>query len=129
MHRQIERVLISQQQIARRVAELAQQITAEHLRDFEGRELTIIPILTGAMIFCGDLIRQIPIAMRIGLLTVSSYPGQSVSSQGPQVLARQLGDLSGRHVLLLDDVLDSGQTISMVLGLLRESGAASLRSC
>ena len=92
-------------------------------------EITIVPVLTGAMIFCADLIRHIPIAMRVGLLAVSSYPGRSVASQGSTVLSQQLGDLRGRHVLLLDDILDSGGTIRLVRGLLAESGAASVRTC
>ena len=81
------------------------------------------------MIFCADLIRQMPMAMRIGLCTVSSYPGRSLASQGPQLLTQQLGDLRGRHVLLIDDVLDSGNTLRLVWPLLRSMGAASLRTC
>src|SRR4051812_50109273 len=102
MDRDIERVLISQEQIAARVAEMARQITADH----GDGEVTIVPILTGAMIFCADLIRQIPIAMQIGLLTVSSYPGKSLRSQGAQIISQQLGDVRGRHLLLVDDILD-----------------------
>ena len=133
MRSDVARVLIPQEQIARRVRELAGQITADHApaaRTGGGAdEITIVPILTGAMIFCADLIRHIPIAMRIGLLAVSSYPGRSVRTQGSQVLGQQLGDLSGRDVLLVDDILDSGGTIRMVKGLLQESGAARVRSC
>src|SRR4051794_7065002 len=102
MHGDIQRVLISQYQIMGRIKEMAEQITA----DFPAGDITIVPILTGAMIFCGDLIRQIPIQMRIGLLTVSSYPGASLTSQGSQVLNQQLGEIKGRHVLLVDDILD-----------------------
>ena len=131
MQRDIERVLIPQRQIAQRVGELAKLITADHTPPkLNGSgELTIVPVLTGAMIFAGDLIRQIPIAMQIGLVTVSSYPGTSVSSQGAQVLAQQLGNLRGRHVLLLDDILDSGETLRLVQSVLHEQGAASVRTC
>lgn len=129
MHGDIERVLIPQRAIAERVANLAAQITHDHLASASGDELTIVPILTGAMIFCGDLIRKIPIAMRIGLCTVSSYPGQSVANQGSKVLAQQLGDLRGRHVLLLDDILDSGGTLKTVVPLLADMSPASLRTC
>lgn len=131
MQRDIDRILIPQRQIAARVAELAKLITADHSPpklDGNG-QLTIVPVLTGAMIFAGDLIRQIPIAMRIGLVTVSSYPGASVSTQGAQVLAQQLGDLRGRHVLLVDDILDSGGTLRLVQTVLCEQGAASIRTC
>ena len=131
MQRDIEGVLISQKQIALRVAELAARITADHSSPTHDGplELTIVPIMTGAMIFCSDLIRQIPMAMQIGLMTVSSYPGRSVTTQGAQVVAQQLGDLRGRHVLLLDDILDSGQTIRLVTSVLRDRGAAGVRTC
>ena len=131
MRRDIERVLIPREQIAARIAEMAAQITADHSPPAmpDGDEITIVPILTGAMIFTCDLIRQIPIAMRIGLLTVSSYPGSSVRSQGSQVLSQQLGDVRGRHVLLLDDILDSGGTLRLVVPILRDLGAVSVKTC
>ena len=129
MQADIDRVLISQGDIARRVRELAGQITADHTSGGNDGEITIVPILTGAMIFCGDLIRQIPIAMRISLLTVSSYPGRSVQSQGASVINQQLGDLRGRHVLLVDDILDSGGTLRLILPMLESLGPASVKSC
>jgi hypoxanthine phosphoribosyltransferase len=130
MQADIARVLISQQQIARRVRELAAQITADHSSGGGAEaEVTIVPVLTGAMIFCSDLIRQIPIPMKIGLLAVSSYPGKSLSTQGSQVLHNQLGDLRGRHVLVVDDILDSGGTLRLIVPMLRESGAETVRSC
>lgn len=130
MHGDIERVLIPQDQIAARVRELAKLITEDHTppKMPEG-EITIVPVMTGAMIFCADLIRQIPIQMRIGLLAVSSYPGASIQTQGSQVLGQQLGDIHGRHVLLLDDILDSGGTVRLVVPLLKEMGAATVKTC
>jgi hypoxanthine phosphoribosyltransferase len=129
MQADIARVLISQQQIARRVRELAAQITADHSSGGGEAEVTIVPVLTGAMIFCSDLIRQIPIPMKIGLLTVSSYPGKSLSTQGSQVLHNQLGELRGRHVLVVDDILDSGGTLRLIVPMLKDSGAETVRSC
>jgi hypoxanthine phosphoribosyltransferase len=130
MDRDIEQTLIPHDRIARRVKELAMQITADHAPTAAGDvEITIVPIMTGAMIFCGDLIRQIPIRIRIGLIMVSSYPGSSVKSQGSQLLGSQVGDIRGRHVLVLDDILDSGGTLRMVAPALREMGAASVKSC
>jgi hypoxanthine phosphoribosyltransferase len=130
MHDQIEKILISQRQIADRVKDLAARITADHSPpNLNGGVITIVPIMTGAMIFTSDLIRQIPIAMKIGLMMVSSYPGQSVQSRGSQLLANQVGEIQGRHVLVVDDILDSGGTIHMVVPALREMGAASVKSC
>jgi hypoxanthine phosphoribosyltransferase len=130
MNDDIERVLISQQQISRRVCELAEQITGDLASpEMENVEITIVPILTGAMIFCGDLIRQLPLKMRINLITVSSYPGASLRTKGSQILSEQLGDIAGRHILLVDDILDSGGTIKLVVPILKELGAASVKSC
>jgi len=130
MNGQIDRILIPHERIAERVRQLAAQITADHSpASLDGGEITIVPIMTGAMIFASDLIRQIPIAMKIGLMIVSSYPGRSTESRGPQMLASQVGKIQGRHVLVLDDILDSGGTLNRVVPILRETGAASVKSC
>jgi hypoxanthine phosphoribosyltransferase len=130
MYQDIERVLIPHEKISARVNELAKLITEDHSPPrMEDAEITIVPILTGAMIFCGDLIRHLPIKMRIGLITVSSYPGASIRTQGSQVLGNQLGDIRGRHVLLVDDILDSGGTIRLVVPLLHQLGAATVKTC
>lgn len=130
MHRDIAKVLIYKETIAARVAEMARQITADHSQPGEPDlgEVTIVPILTGAMILCADLIRHIPIEMKIGLLTVSSYPGSALQSRGSQLLGQQLGDIRGRHVLLLDDILDSGGTLKLVVPILKDLGAASVKT-
>lgn len=131
MQGDIDRVLIAKDEIAQRVKELAQQIMEDHTEPkMAGEaEITIVPILTGAMIFCCDLIRQIPLPMKIGLMTVSSYPGKSLRTQGSQVLSQQLGDVKGRHVVLLDDILDSGGTIKAVVPVMQSLGAASVKVC
>jgi hypoxanthine phosphoribosyltransferase len=130
MHADIQRVLISQWQINARVQELARQITTDLLREQpEDPEMTIIPIMTGAMIFASDLIRHIPIAMRIGLLAVSSYPGASMTTQGSTLTTTSLPDLRGRHVLAVDDILDSGGTLRLVTPRLLELGAVSVKTC
>ncbi len=131
MQQDIDRILISQDRIAQRVRELAQQITQDHISADhpDETEITIVPILTGAMIFCGDLIRHIPLHCRIGLMTVSSYPGASLRTQGSTLLGQQLGDIRGRHVLLIDDILDSGGTIKLVVPAVQELGAASVKTC
>src|SRR5205085_606561 len=134
VQRDIERILIPHAKIAQRVAELAGMITADHGggADIPVRhpsEITIIPILTGAMIFTADLIRHLPMRMEIGLLAVSSYPGRSIRTQGSSILSEQIGDLRGRHVLLIDDIIDSGGTLRMVLDMLGEAGPESLKTC
>src|SRR5580704_13498342 len=115
MQSDIEQILIPQSRIAARVAELATQIVVDHTPPrLPTGELTIIPVMTGAMIFTSDLIRRMPIAMKIGLMLVSSYPGTSVKSQGVQMLAERVGEIRGHHVIVIDDILDSGQTLTAV---------------
>ena len=122
----IERILLTREQIAGRTRELADAIS----RDVDtGRELTIVPIMTGAMIFAADLIRDIDRPMRINLMTVSSYPGKSLRTQGTTILQQQLSDVGGRNVLLVDDILDSGGTLAAVVPVLHELGAASVQTC
>ena len=129
MDADIDRILVPRQRIAVRIAELARQITADHTSAEGVVDITLVPILTGAMVFCADLMRQMPLRMNIGLMTVSSYPGQSLRTQGSSLLGNQLGDIRGRHVLLLDDILDSGGTLRLVVPLLRDMGPASVRTC
>lgn len=131
MQQDIERILIPQQKIAHRVRELAAQITADHMPSGNGAEpeITLCPILTGAMIFCADLMRELSLKLRIGLLTVSSYPGSSLRTQGSNLINQQLGELKGRHVLLIDDILDSGGTLKLVVPVLESMGPASVKVC
>src|SRR5690349_17816553 len=121
MQGDIERILIPHAQIAKRVGELARMITGDHGAKTNGAEITIIPILTGAMIFCADLIRHLPMRMQIGLLAVSSYPGRSIRSQGASLLSDQVGDLRGKHVVLVDDIIDSGGTLRLVREMINQA--------
>ena len=131
MLRDIDQVLVTADRIAGRVRELGEQITRDHLAAAESDHapLTIVPILTGAMIFCGDLIRAMPVPMKIGALSVRSYPGTSLKSQGSQLISQSVGDLTGRHVVLVDDILDSGGTLRLIVPMLIELGARSVKTC
>lgn len=140
MQGDIERVLIHRQAIAQRVAELAGQIT----RDFEkfagdgaaganrGGQITIVPILTGSFIFVADLIRQMPLRLSIRLTSVTSYPGTATTSKGAQLqheLSMLPPSLEGSEVLVVDDILDSGNTLRLVCGILEAKNPSSLRTC
>jgi hypoxanthine phosphoribosyltransferase len=120
------RTVVSAAQIAARLPELARQIEESaggSARDGVHHgidDLVIIPVMTGAFIFAADLVRHMPVRMRISLIAVSSYPGTSTTSQGVRPLGELPHDLRGRRVLLIDDVLDSGRTLT----LLRASLAA-----
>lgn len=109
---ELGRVVIGADRIAARIPELAREITE---RMGEGPDdLVIVPVMTGAFIFAADLVRHMPIRMRITLATVSSYPGTSTTSQGVRPLGELPARLEGRRVLVIDDVLDSGRTLNFL---------------
>jgi len=120
----VGRVMVARQAIARRVAELGREISDA----YAGRELTIAAVLTGSLIFLADLIRHMPNRMRICLITVSSYPGASVESAGSPRLGPMPDLPAGSDVLILDDILDSGQTLAALVARCRLT-AASVRTC
>ncbi len=118
-------MIVSRGRIASRVEQLAREIT-----DCYGPvELTILAVLTGSLIFLADLIRHLPMMIRLDVVSVSSYPGVVVESQGLQLKLPISTNLSGRDVLVLDDILDSGATLRAILQAVSAAGAASLRSC
>lgn len=135
MKRDIEEVLIDRHRIAERVHEVAQQILADLQREtVSGQmlDITLVPILTGSLIFVADLIRHLPLKMRIRLISLSSYPGTATQSQGVTVqspLTDWPSDLSSQHVLLIDDILDSGRTLQTAKELLAKRSPATLRTC
>jgi hypoxanthine phosphoribosyltransferase len=122
----IERVLFHEQTILRRLDELAAQITAE----YTGRELTVVAVLNGSIIFLADLLRRIPLPLKFDSLSVSSYHGGTESSGTVTFDQKSLPDIDGRHVLILDDILDSGRTLDAVGTRLREDcQPSSIRVC
>jgi len=126
----VEKVIIPHQRIAARVEELAGEIMRDHAAaDGSGGEVTIIPVLTGAMVFAADLIRRLRMRMKMGYVAVSSYPGRSVRSRGPVVVTSELGDVTGRPVLLVDDIIDTGATLSVVQRMIAAMKPAALRTC
>ncbi|MFM9168562.1 MAG: hypoxanthine phosphoribosyltransferase [Phycisphaerales bacterium] len=106
------RVLVSAEAIRARMPELAREIVA-WLGDSDD-EVVLVPVMTGAFIFAADLVRHMPVRMRITLATLSSYPGTATTSQGVRAVGDMPGDLSGRRVLVVDDILDSGRTLRWI---------------
>ncbi|MFW5683177.1 MAG: hypoxanthine phosphoribosyltransferase [Phycisphaeraceae bacterium] len=136
MQGDIERVLIDRGEIARRLDALADEVSRDLTGGVRGEgtdgEITLVPILTGSIIFVADLMRRMPQRMRIHLLSVASYPGKSTTSRGSAVkqeLTNLPASLAGQNVLLVDDILDSGGTLKLARELLSERGPASLRTC
>lgn len=130
MKRDVERVLYTREQIAERVEELAAAISRD-LEDMDADpgEIVLVPILTGSIVFVADLIRHLPQKLRISVISVTSYPGKSMSSRGAALRGAIPDNLGGRHVLIVDDILDSGNTIRLVRSIIKEQEPASVRTC
>lgn len=116
-------ILIPAERIQMRVAELAQQITA----DYRQRPVTIVGVLTGSLMFLADLVRHLEIPVRIGLIQASSYRGATTVPGQLHVQPELVPDVRERHIILLDDILDTGQTLEYLVRHIRGLGAASLR--
>jgi hypoxanthine phosphoribosyltransferase len=117
------RVLLSAESIQERVGELARQIAA----DYAASPVTIIGVLTGSLVFLADLIRRLDVPLRIGLIQASSYRGATTNPGRLHVQPELIPDVRGRNVLLLDDILDTGQTLAYLRDHLRRLEAASLK--
>lgn len=131
-------VLIDRERIRARVREMGQALSddlaAALARDGHNAlshpdRIVMMPIMTGAMVFTADLIREMPLKLSIRLVTVSSYPGQSTASKGASLRGALPKDLAGRHVVLIDDILDTGRTLKLVRDLVSEQHPASVRAC
>ena len=121
----IDRILLTHTAIARRVGKIAEQIAAA----YGNREVVIVPVLTGSMIFMADLIRRLPLKMRIDVVAVSSYPHRSTASRGASIMFPGSLPMKGREVLIIDDILESGQSLAAVAKLMRRRGAKSVKTC
>ena len=117
--------LISAEEIQRRVQELARELA----RDYEGTDPLFVGVLKGSFIFLADLIRQIPFDVAVDFLAVSSY-GRSTESSGEVKILKDLSEpIEGRHVLLVEDIVDTGITLDYLYRLLLERKPASLEIC
>ena len=124
-HPDIEKVLFTQEDIDGIVSRLGEQIT----RDYAGKDLVLIAVLRGAVVFMGDLMRKIELPTNIDFMAVSSY-GDGVKSSGIVRIIKDLDiDIRGRDVLIVEDILDSGNTLSYLLKLLEQRKPASIRLC
>ena len=125
-HADIGEILLTEEQIQTRVAELGAAIAS----DLAGRQLTLVSVLKGSLPFMADLMRAISLPLRIDLMEVSSYGGATTESSG---LVRILKDLSatiaGEDVLIVEDIIDTGLTLNYLVRYLRGKNPASLRIC
>src|SRR5690349_18365732 len=121
---EVERILITDEMLARRIRQMAGEIE----RDFRGRELVVVALLNGTVMFLADLIRNLSLPLRLDFIGVSSYGAGTES--GELVFTKELRlDVQGRDVLLVDDILDTGKTLFRVLGKLRALKPRRIKTC
>lgn len=119
-------VLITEEEIRRRVDDFAAQIS----RDYAGKgELVLIGVLKGAFILLADLSRRLTIPHRVEFIAVSSYGKSSVSTGAVRLIMDLRGDIENKHVLIVEDIVDTGHTLHYLMSLLKTRRPASLRTC
>jgi hypoxanthine phosphoribosyltransferase len=121
----LQEILITPQQLQARIAELAAEIDA----DYADRELLLVGVLKGAVMVMADLARAIHLPVNMDWMAVSSYGSGTQSSGVVRILKDLDSDISGRHVLVVEDIIDSGLTLSWLVGNLQSRGPASVRVC
>ena len=125
MQKDIEKVLLSAEEIEQRVAELGEQIT----RDYEGKDLLTVGILKGSNVFMSDLIRKIDIPLHMDFMVVSSY-GNATESSGVVKIVKDLEKgIKGKHLLIIEDIIDSGLTLKYLKQILETREPASVKLC
>ncbi len=123
MRDDLDEILLSDQQIQRRLDELAGEIQ----RDYAARDLMLVGVLTGSVMFIADLLRRLPMQLRLDYIGVSSYHG-ATRSTGELIVTKALKlDVRGRDVLVVDDILDTGLTLVKIREIIQKLGPRSLR--
>ncbi|MGB9300449.1 MAG: hypoxanthine phosphoribosyltransferase [Anaerolineae bacterium] len=125
MHDDVSEVLISHQQIRERTEELGRQIT----EDYRGKDPLLICILKGGLMFLADLMREVDLPLEIDFIAVSSYGDSTESSGVVRILMDLERNIQGRHVLIVEDIIDTGRTLSYIIENLRTRGPASVKVC
>jgi hypoxanthine phosphoribosyltransferase len=125
MQDDLDRILFHETTILQRLDELAARIS----KDYRERELTVIAVLNGSLIFMADLLRRIPLPLKLDCLSVASYHGKAQTTG--EVIFKQIAlpDVMDRHILILDDILDSGHTLAAIREKLQTAQPRSIRIC
>ncbi|HET8657135.1 MAG TPA: hypoxanthine phosphoribosyltransferase [Longimicrobiaceae bacterium] len=124
--REIRRVVLTPERIRERVEEMGEEIAAYYPA---GEDLLLVGLLKGSFIFVGDLVRALPRPLQVDFLVASSYGDATTSSGSVRLLYDPEADLRGKHVVLVEDIVDSGTTLNRLIPLLRERGPRSLEMC
>jgi hypoxanthine phosphoribosyltransferase len=121
----IGETLVSSEELQRRVAELGDEVS----HDYEGRDLFMVGVLKGAVLFLADLMRNLTVPCEVDFMAVSSYGSQTDSSGVVRILKDLDAPIEGRHVLIVEDIIDSGLTLHYLMRNLRARNPASLEVC
>ena len=125
LEKDIQEILFTEEQLKNRVNEIARQIEA----DYAGQEIMLVSVLRGSFVFMADLCRAIDLPCTLDFMSVSSY-GSGTSSTGQVQITRDLSeDITGRNLIVIEDILDSGNTLSYLLKILEQRHPASMRLC
>jgi hypoxanthine phosphoribosyltransferase len=125
IHEDVEEILLGEDEIARRVAEMGAQLAA----DYAGRTPVLVSVLKGSIVFLADLIRAMDVSLNVDLMEVSSY-GSAIESSGQVRILKDLSSsIEGRDVVVVEDIIDTGLTLNYLLRYLAERHPASVRVC
>ena len=119
------RVLLTEQEVNNRIREIGEQIS----RDYAGKEIHLICVLKGGSFFMCELAKRITVPVSLDFMSVSSYGGGTMSSGVVKIIKDLDEPVRGKHVLVVEDIVDSGRTLSYLMEMLKERGAESLRLC
>jgi len=123
---ELKRIVFTESELAARVAEMGAEITAHYPA---GEELLVVGLLKGSFIFLADLVREIKRPLHVDFLVASSYGSGTTSSGEVRLVYDPAADLAGRHVLLVEDIVDSGTTLNQLIPMLEARGPRSLELC
>jgi hypoxanthine phosphoribosyltransferase len=124
-HVDLESVLVTEDAIKKRIKKLGAEVAAVYGEE----EITVISIINGAILFTADLLRAIPNPIRLDCIRISSYRNETKSIGKPQLVHSLTLDITNRHVLLIDDILDTGKTLAVVATMIRKLAPASVKTC
>ncbi|OUW19368.1 MAG: hypoxanthine phosphoribosyltransferase [Opitutales bacterium TMED158] len=121
----LERILATEERIRTRVDQLASEVS----ESYGGEEITVVCVLSGALVFTSDLIRRLKLPTRLDCIRADSYGNATQSSGSPRIAQSLKHDIAGKRVLIVDDILDTGATLDKIVDNLKQAKPASIKTC